>query len=54
EPDVGELNYAYLFGVIDEVAAQCGWDGWVGCEYRPSRGAQPGGTTAGLGWRPPT
>lgn len=52
EPDVGELNYAYLFGVIDEVAAQCGWDGWVGCEYRPRRGAQPGGTTAGLGWRP--
>lgn len=50
EPDVGELNYGYLFGVIDEVAAQCGWDGWVGCEYRPARGAQPGGTSAGLGW----
>jgi hydroxypyruvate isomerase len=52
EPDVGELNYAYLFDVIDEVSAQCGWQGWVGCEYRPARGAQPGGTTAGLGWRP--
>lgn len=50
EPDVGELNGGYLFRVIDEVAAQCGWDGWVGCEYRPARGAQPGGTTAGLGW----
>jgi hydroxypyruvate isomerase len=52
EPDLGELNHTYLFGVIDEVAAQCGWAGWVGCEYRPQRGAQPGGTTAGLGWRP--
>lgn len=50
EPDVGELNYPYLFKLIDEVSAQCGWDGWVGCEYRPARGAQPGGTSAGLGW----
>jgi 2-dehydrotetronate isomerase len=45
EPDVGELNYPYLFEVIDEVAAQCGWQGWVGCEYRPARG-----TSEGLGW----
>lgn len=51
EPDVGELNYAYLFTVIDEVAAQCGWQGWLGCEYRPARGAVAGGTSAGLGWR---
>ncbi len=50
EPDLGELNYPYLFGVIDEVAQQCGWTGWIGCEYRPHRGAQPGGTSAGLGW----
>jgi hydroxypyruvate isomerase len=50
EPDVGEMNYEYLFGVIDEVAQQCGWSGWVGCEYRPRLGAQPGGTSAGLGW----
>ena len=50
EPDVGELNYAYLFAVIDEVAAQCRWEGWVGCEYRPARGATEGGTSAGLGW----
>jgi hydroxypyruvate isomerase len=50
EPDLGELNYDYLFGVIDEVAAACGWEGWVGCEYRPARGAQPGGTSAGLDW----
>ena len=52
EPDVGELNCAYLFEVIDEVAAQCGWQGWVGCEYRPRMGAEPGGTSGGLGWRP--
>jgi len=50
EPDVGELNYAYLFSVIDEVAAQCHWPGWVGCEYRPARGNVPGATTAGLEW----
>jgi len=41
EPDRGELNHDYLFGVIDEL----GFDGWIGCEYRP-RGA----TAAGLGW----
>jgi 2-dehydrotetronate isomerase len=50
EPDIGEVNYPYLFGVIDEVSAACGWDGWVGCEYRPKLGGQPGGTSAGLGW----
>ena len=53
EPDVGELNCAYLFDVIDEVSATCpngGWHGWVGCEYRPQRGGQSGGTSAGLGW----
>jgi hydroxypyruvate isomerase len=50
EPDLGELNYGYLFAVIDEVAAACGWQGWVGCEYRPARGAQAGGTSAGLEW----
>jgi hydroxypyruvate isomerase len=50
EPDIGEMNYPYLFRVIDEVAQQCGWDGWIGCEYRPARGTQPGGTSAGMGW----
>ena len=50
EPDVGELNFAYLFDVIDEVAQACGWQGWIGCEYNPRLGAQPGGTSAGLGW----
>ena len=50
EPDIGEINYQYLFDVIDEVSRQCGWSGWVGCEYKPRRGAQPGGTSEGLGW----
>lgn len=50
EPDVGELNYPYLFSIIDEITQATGWEGWLGCEYRPRRGAQAGGTTAGLGW----
>lgn len=44
EPDLGELNYPYLFNVIDEL----GYDGWIGCEYRPRAG-----TSAGLGWLKP-
>ena len=50
EPDVGELNHDYLFEVIDEVSAACGWQGWVGCEYKPARGAVKNGTSDGLGW----
>jgi hydroxypyruvate isomerase len=50
EPDRGELNYDYLLGVVDEVAQECGWSGWVGCEYRPGRGAVERGTSEGLGW----
>ena len=53
EPDAGELNFSYLFQVIDEVSEQCGWNGWVGCEYRPARGAIAGGTSSGLGWMAP-
>ena len=53
EPDIGELNYPYLFGVIDEVSTACDWDGWIGCEYRPKHGSQHGGTSAGLGWLKP-
>jgi hydroxypyruvate isomerase len=52
EPDIGEMNYPYLFAVIDEVTRACGWDGWLGCEYRPRQGGEPGGTSAGLGWLP--
>jgi hydroxypyruvate isomerase len=50
EPDVGEVNYPYLFEVIDEVSRECGWQGWIGCEYRPARGAVERGTSDGLGW----
>ena len=51
EPDLGEVNYGFLFDVIDELSgASGGWDGWVGCEYRPARGATAGGTSAGLDW----
>ena len=49
EPDVGELNYAYLLPLLD----QLGYSGWVGCEYHPRRGGTPGGTSVGLGWRAP-
>jgi hydroxypyruvate isomerase len=50
EPDVGELNYGYLFDLIDELSEHRGWQGWLGCEYRPRLAGEPGGTTAGLGW----
>lgn len=50
EPDTGELRYDYLFQVIREVSQDCGWEGWIGCEYRPRLGAAPGATSAGLGW----
>jgi 2-dehydrotetronate isomerase len=49
EPDVGEMNYPYLFDVIDSL----GYSGWIGCEYKPRLGGQPGGTSAGLGWLKP-
>lgn len=45
EPDIGEVNYPFLFDLLD----QSGYDGWIGCEYRPARSG-PGGTSAGLGW----
>jgi hydroxypyruvate isomerase len=41
EPDIGEVNYPYLFELIDEL----GFEGWIGCEYNPH-----GDTSAGLGW----
>ncbi len=50
EPDVGEVHYPHLFQVIDEITAAGQWSGWVGCEYRPARGAVPNGTSDGLGW----
>ncbi|SPA24599.1 putative hydroxypyruvate isomerase [Cupriavidus taiwanensis] len=44
EPDLGELNYPYLFDLIDSL----GYTGWIGCEYRPRAG-----TSEGLGWLKP-
>jgi len=44
EPNVGEINYPYLFDLLDEL----GYGGWVGCEYRPR-----GKTGDGLGWAGP-
>ena len=49
EPDVGELNYTYLFKLLDELQ----FDGWIGCEYRPARGTAPHATRDGLGWLAP-
>jgi hydroxypyruvate isomerase len=44
EPDIGEINYPYLFELIDSL----GYEGWIGCEYRPRAG-----TSEGLGWLKP-
>ncbi|MDB5969323.1 MAG: hydroxypyruvate isomerase [Hydrocarboniphaga sp.] len=41
EPGTGEINYAFLFQFID----QLGYDGWIGCEYKPRTT-----TIAGLDW----
>jgi len=49
EPGTGELNWPYLFDLIDRVSAECGWQGWVGCEYVPAD-TTSGGTSRGLSW----
>lgn len=41
EPGTGEINYRFLLQHLDRI----GYQGWVGCEYRPSTT-----TEAGLGW----
>ena len=41
EPDAGEMNYRWLFQKIDA----SGFNGYVGCEYRPRNG-----TLDGLKW----
>ena len=41
EPDSGEVNYDYLFDLIDSL----GYRGWMGCEYTPRAG-----TSEGLDW----
>jgi hydroxypyruvate isomerase len=44
EPGSGEINFTNLFRFIDE----SGYDGWIGCEYKPA-----GKTEYGLGWVKP-
>lgn len=44
EPGTGEINYPFLFRLLDEI----GYGGWIGCEYKPRAG-----TTEGLGWLAP-
>lgn len=41
EPGTGEINYHFLFKFLDDI----GYDGWIGCEYRPAKT-----TVEGLGW----
>ena len=41
EPGTGEINYCFLFDLIDRLQ----YAGWIGCEYRPLTN-----TEAGLGW----
>jgi len=41
EPGTGEINYPFLFAHLDRI----GYDGWIGCEYKPANG-----TESGLGW----
>lgn len=41
EPGTGEINYRFLFAHLDAI----GYDGWIGCEYKPRATTQ-----AGLGW----
>jgi hydroxypyruvate isomerase len=41
EPGTGEINFGYLLPHIDRL----GYQGWIGCEYKPATT-----TEAGLGW----
>jgi hydroxypyruvate isomerase len=41
EPGTGEISYEFLFRYLDEI----GYDGYVGCEYNPSKDTQ-----SSLGW----
>lgn len=41
EPGTGEINYGFVLSELERL----GYDGFVGCEYRPKAG-----TSEGLGW----
>jgi hydroxypyruvate isomerase len=41
EPGTGEINYRFVFAALDRL----GYDGYVGCEYKPKAG-----TSEGLAW----
>lgn len=41
EPGTGEINFPFLFKFINQI----GYDGWIGCEYKPKTT-----TVEGLGW----
>ncbi|HEX7388057.1 MAG TPA: hydroxypyruvate isomerase [Castellaniella sp.] len=41
EPGTGEINYGWLLHHIDAI----GYEGWIGCEYKPATRTQDG-----LGW----
>jgi hydroxypyruvate isomerase len=41
EPGTGEINYRFVLSELDRL----GYDGWIGCEYKPKST-----TTAGLAW----
>lgn len=41
EPGTGEINYGFILSELDRL----GYDGWVGCEYKPKAG-----TSEGLAW----
>lgn len=41
EPGTGEIHFPFLFDWLDRI----GYQGWIGCEYKPA-----GSTPAGLGW----
>ncbi len=41
EPGTGEINYPFIFDHLDRI----GYQGWIGCEYRPLTT-----TTDGLDW----
>jgi hydroxypyruvate isomerase len=44
EPGTGEINYDFLLGHVDKI----GYQGWIGCEYKPAAK-----TEEGLRWTKP-